>query len=160
MALRVLAQSPKRTVSVGVGLALAASVLEAIPSLGAPQSRLGRAILDSSAHAAVGACTYAASLALEGATMLDSGVVAAAVLSSALDVDHFLAARSASLADAVSLRQRPFAHTVTVGMLLVAAAGGVAGRRGGAVAWAAAASHQLRDALGSARKPPSSRAFL
>jgi hypothetical protein len=95
-----------------------------------------------------------------------AGVVAwdaatAAVVASAMDADHFLAARSLTLADATALPARPAAHSLLFVAAVVGALWGLrracaarghhcaepVWRRGVAMAVLALVSHQLRDAL-------------
>ncbi|CAM9377038.1 unnamed protein product, partial [Phaeothamnion confervicola] len=70
-------------------------------------------------------------------------LIAATLLGSALDVDHFLAAGSVRLSDASSLQHRPFGHCVA---FAAAAALALGSTRAGVMVFSAVLSHQLRDA--------------
>jgi len=81
---------------------------------------------------------------------------AVALAAAALDADHFVAARSLRLADALALPRRPFGHAAGFGAAAVAAAALAARALGparGVPAWAPAGvalawlSHVARDAL-------------
>lgn len=125
-----------------------------------------RAVCDNGVHALVGLCCWISALALEGSRSLtfDDGIDlgAVGVLSSAIDLDHFLAAGEASLEAATRLDRRPFAHTAVFLLAVVLACGLLFGRRGVAVVATAVGSHQARDALrrgftltsGGARQTP------
>ncbi|XP_063237143.1 transmembrane protein 267 [Bacillus rossius redtenbacheri] len=120
-------------------------------------NQLQRAILDNLTHAVIGFetwyfvtvycfCKYR--LAHE---LLESFLCG--VISSLIDVDHFIAARSLHLKDAVRLESRPFLHCTSAllaacgALLLAGRACGVPGlHRAGCLAAAAVLSHHLRDA--------------
>ena len=76
-----------------------------------------RAVADSITHGLVGGWCWTNVLLLQGeqftvARILQ--VVGCLVMATALDLDHFVEARSLSLKDALSLPNRPFAHNTTV----------------------------------------------
>ena len=83
-----------------------------------------RAVADSLAHALVSGLLWATVEAL----LLDNPlhprsiirIVIAMVASSALDVDHFIAAGSMSIEDAANLDKRPYLHSIVVALFAVA----------------------------------------
>ena len=84
-----------------------------------------RAIADSLAHAVISGLLWATVevLLLDNPLSFPSivRIVVAMVASSALDVDHFVAARSLSIEDATKLEKRPYLHSVVVALLAVTA---------------------------------------
>jgi membrane-bound metal-dependent hydrolase YbcI (DUF457 family) len=74
-------------------------------------------------------------------------LLAVFIVSSLIDVDHFIAAKSIHLKDAATLRHRPYTHSITFAVI----AGGIAfgitkNPRIGVAVCAGIMSHVLRDA--------------
>ena len=69
--------------------------------------RLIRALMDNSIHGLVGVLTW---LVIAYPKVDLSELIAAGVLASIIDIDHFISAKSIKLTDAISLPNRPFLH--------------------------------------------------
>ncbi|KAI4492092.1 hypothetical protein M0802_010100 [Mischocyttarus mexicanus] len=84
------------------------------------ENRMARAILDNLTHAIVGGLVWILILVLSKKSLAQNvyGIVFSFFLSSFIDVDHFLAARSWKLSDVISLNKRPFLHCTTIPILL------------------------------------------
>lgn len=118
-----------------------------------------RALADSATHALIAMLLWLiASAGVVPERELVAGCVLSLLSGSALDADHFLSARSASLDSALHLPGRPLGHALPVAVLLAAMveAGAALIRRHarwlwmprwpGAMCLLAWVSHQLRDA--------------
>ncbi|XP_017890401.1 transmembrane protein 267 isoform X1 [Ceratina calcarata] len=79
-----------------------------------------RAIFDNVTHAIVGGLSWAIILNLSKKSLVQnfSSIVWCFALSSFIDVDHFIAACSWRLSDAVHLQKRPFFHCTTLPIVL------------------------------------------
>ncbi|KAK2584868.1 hypothetical protein KPH14_002466 [Odynerus spinipes] len=84
------------------------------------QTAVTRAFLDNVTHAIVSALTWILILILSKKSLVQNldGIFFSFALSSFIDVDHFLSARSWKLSDATNLTKRPFLHCTTVPILL------------------------------------------
>ena len=85
-------------------------------SLG-PRGVALRAVADSVTHGLVGGWCWVNVVLLQGeqfTAVRALQVAGCVVMATALDVDHFISARSLSLKDALNLPNRPFAHNTTV----------------------------------------------
>lgn len=84
------------------------------------QSPVTRAISDNLTHALVGGLTWMLILILSKKNLVQNlyGLFLSFALSSFIDVDHFLSARSWRLSDVTNLSKRPFLHCTTVPILL------------------------------------------
>lgn len=112
-----------------------------------------RAAIDNAAHAAIAAATWT-SASLIGRPVMSfrrvlTEALVAAIVGSAVDLDHFVAAQSLSLRAATKLRHRPFAHSALAVLAIPTTLGCT-----GAITWPFAilvatsiASHQARDGL-------------
>lgn len=120
-------------------------------------ARLANALADTSTHASVSALQWLLLTRHAPALREHAGplfLAAAACMGSAIDVDHFLAARSLSLQDAVSLPTRPLLHATAALLALVAAVFVLFRRTRALQPWVwlplmaatAILSHHLRDA--------------
>ncbi|XP_043678260.1 transmembrane protein 267 isoform X1 [Vespula pensylvanica] len=81
---------------------------------------VARAILDNLTHAIVGGLTWTLILILSKKSFVQNlhDIFFSFALSSFIDLDHFLAARSWKLNDATNLNKRPFLHCTTIPILL------------------------------------------
>ncbi|KAK3925774.1 Transmembrane protein 267 [Frankliniella fusca] len=82
-----------------------------------------RALSDNATHAAIGFFTWFNMMAHLGSMTPSMAKVfmqsfLCALLSSAVDVDHFIAARSVHLKDATKLQNRPFLHCTSAPLLV------------------------------------------
>ncbi|XP_015585715.1 transmembrane protein 267 [Cephus cinctus] len=75
-----------------------------------------RAIFDNLTHATVGALTWSLIIILSRKSVVHNvfQIVSCFLVSSLIDLDHFLSARSWRLSDATRLDKRPFLHCSTV----------------------------------------------
>lgn len=106
--------SAVRRLTIALALGTTAHVVEG--GVRPSQSPWVRALNDSLRHAIVGVSTWAAVQALSkwASPHPVRDLFLAAVMSSAVDLDHFIAAGSLSLAKATHLQKRPFGHSVLV----------------------------------------------
>lgn len=83
--------------------------------------RLIRALMDNSIHGMIGLGSWL----LVSYPSLSRELLISAFISSIIDIDHFIAAKSFRVQDAVSLQQRPFLHNsllmifINVGLFLI-----------------------------------------
>lgn len=84
------------------------------------QTSVLRALSDNLTHAIVGGLTWTLILVLSKESLVQNlySILFSFALSSFIDVDHFLSARSWKLSDATSLSRRPFLHCTTVPIFL------------------------------------------
>ena len=76
-----------------------------------------RAVADSVTHGLVGGWSWVNVVLIQGeqfAAVRTLQVVGCVIMATVLDVDHFIAARSLAIKDALKLPNRPFAHNTTV----------------------------------------------
>jgi len=119
-----------------------------------------KALVDSGVHFSVGGLSWlVAGTSLQSSSVnptvkqLTSEVVLAATLSSLVDLDHFIAAKSFSLKAATSLQSRPFLHDslVPILVLLTSLLLGLLDKSGlitrlGILTFSSLLSHHFRDA--------------
>jgi len=119
-----------------------------------------KALVDSGVHFSVGGLSWlVAGMSLQSSSVnptvkqLTSEVVLAATLSSLVDLDHFIAAKSFSLKAATSLQSRPFLHDslVPILVLLTSLLLGLLDKSGlitrlGILTFSSLLSHHFRDA--------------
>ncbi|XP_076297877.1 transmembrane protein 267 [Lasioglossum baleicum] len=84
------------------------------------KSAVSRAIFDNITHAIVGGLTWAIMLNLSRKSVAQNipSIVWCFLLSSFIDVDHFIAAWSWNLNDVTHLKRRPFMHCTTLPIVL------------------------------------------
>lgn len=84
------------------------------------ENAMARAILDNLTHAIVGGLVWILILILSKKSLTQNfySIQFSFALSSFIDVDHFLTARSWKLSDIISLNKRPFLHCTTIPILL------------------------------------------
>lgn len=115
----------------------AISILQSFSNLSDPLNRLFRIGIDSSCHAAIASLMWSVILLDETSVNYLSydysalnrvthhfrkhqrQILSAGFLGSAIDLDHFIAARSLRLFDAVHLTGRPFGHSVLVAICVI-----------------------------------------
>lgn len=104
-------QINKRKVVVSVAIGYMAGICDK-NSMG-QEDRLSAAIVDNFSHAAIGFLTWLGVLCAEPSFKIKSHILEfllCAIVSSIIDLDHFIEAKSFSLKDAVSISNRPFMH--------------------------------------------------
>lgn len=122
-------------------------------ALGHSHSLTIRAAIDNAAHATIAGATWTAASLIAQPLMSFQRVLiealVAAIVGSAVDLDHFVAARSLSLRAATKLQHRPFAHSALAILAIPTTL-----FCSGAITWTFAilvatsiASHQARDGL-------------
>ncbi|KAH1005331.1 hypothetical protein HUJ04_006336 [Dendroctonus ponderosae] len=123
-------------------------------------SPLGKALCDNITHALIGGLAWTICYLNRAKTLEESDqrhgaleVLACTFLSSVIDLDHFIAARSTLLKNATALMQRPFLHCSTTPLvlflvlLLVSQTWKVpAFKQGALIGLTAFATHHIRDA--------------
>ncbi|XP_015183827.1 PREDICTED: transmembrane protein C5orf28 [Polistes dominula] len=84
------------------------------------ENTMARAILDNLTHAIVGGLVWILILVLFKKSLAQHlcSIIFSFILSSFIDIDHFLTARSWKLSDAITLNKRPFLHCTTIPILL------------------------------------------
>ncbi|XP_015430695.1 PREDICTED: transmembrane protein C5orf28 [Dufourea novaeangliae] len=112
----------KKEVFMRLVLTVAISICSIIGDQGLKngKSTVSRAIFDNITHAIVGGLTWAVILNLskKSLTQYFPSIVCCFLLSSFIDVDHFIAAWSWKINDATHLEKRPFLHCTTVPIVL------------------------------------------
>lgn len=119
------------------------------------KTALMRAFFDNFTHATVGGLTWTLILILCRKSLVPnfSGIIQCFLLSSFIDFDHFLTARSWKLDDATQLQKRPFLHCTTLPvvlcLILLLSAYAFNNPKLGYCSWIISASflsHHIRDA--------------
>ncbi|EDV25271.1 uncharacterized protein TRIADDRAFT_23383 [Trichoplax adhaerens] len=82
------------------------------------QNTILRAITDNAAHGIIAAWSWAIAIGLSINWKTASEIFLCFICSSGLDVDHFIAARSIKLKDALALNRRPFLHATSLILFL------------------------------------------
>ena len=137
-----------RDLSYCLGLVLCLAAADALEALHPFFNRQVWALFDNAVHALVGGAVVLPAVFTRSWPLRT--VAWATVASSLIDLDHFVAARSLSILDAVSIGARPLSHSFLVAAALADGAGALArDRRVAAAVAAGLLCHLLRDASGS-----------